>query len=140
MLHMLSPAHARGETNQARQPRLQRDCPAVLYALTSLVQHRLGRADVLYDRLAPSIDVHPASVTDAVLVAGHIDHVATRLRIGYSVVRLLVGEHDQTIVLLVDLAHGLAQVRSTVRLTGVDRITQCEPRTVRNPDQVVREA
>src|SRR6266851_3101792 len=105
-----------------------------------LVQHRLGRADVLDDRLAPSIDVHPAPVTNAVLVAGHVDHVTTRLRAGHGVVRLLVGQHDQTIVVLVELAHGLAQVSSTVRLAGVDRVTQRESRTVRDPDTVGTEA
>ena len=42
----------------------------------TLVQHRLGGADVLDDSFAPAVNVHPASVAYAVLVAGYIDHVA----------------------------------------------------------------
>src|SRR5437016_1224772 len=60
----------------------------------------LQRADVLNDRLAPAVNVRPLAVADAVLVAGHIDHIALALRRGYSVVRLLVGDNDQAIVAL----------------------------------------
>jgi hypothetical protein len=53
----------------------------------------LQRADVLDDRIAPAINVHPLAVTDTVLVAGHINHVrllgersrSDRLRIALTV-------------------------------------------------------
>src|SRR5580704_13510958 len=33
------------------------------------------RADVLDDRIAPAIDIHPLAIANSVLVAGHIDYV-----------------------------------------------------------------
>ena len=61
----------------------------------------LQRADVFNDCLAPTIDVHPLAVTDAVLVAGHVDQVTLASGRGYLVMRLLVGDHDQAVALLV---------------------------------------
>ena len=46
--------------------------------LKMLVDERrlLQSADVLDDRLTPAINMRPLAVAHAVLVAGHIDHVA----------------------------------------------------------------
>jgi hypothetical protein len=50
--------------------------------------------DVVDDRLAPTVDVDPLPVANAVSVAGHIDHVALSKRRNNPVVRLLIADHD----------------------------------------------
>src|SRR5882724_12702186 len=110
------------------------------FARERLFQRRLGRADVLDHRIAPAVDMHPLAVTHSVLEAGHVDHVATRLGVRHGVVRLLVRDHDQAVVLLVNLTQCLAQVRSAVRLAGVESVTQSEPLPCRYPHQLVGEA
>src|SRR5580698_4128900 len=57
----------------------------------------LQRADVLDNRLSPAVDVRPLAVANAVLVAGHVDHVTFTLRPRHGVVRLLVSDRDQAI-------------------------------------------
>jgi hypothetical protein len=78
----------------------------------------LQRADVLDDRLAPAVDVRPLAIANAVLVAGHVDHVALAARRGHRVVRLLVGDDDQAIVaaLLVQLGDSLASTSESEKL------------------------
>src|SRR6476660_8570178 len=66
-------------------------------------QDRLSGADVLDHRITPAIDVHPLAVAHAILEAGHVDHVATRLRVWHCIVRLLVRDHDQAVVLFIYL-------------------------------------
>src|SRR5437763_6317754 len=86
----------------------------------TLVQHRLGGADVLNDGFAPAVNVHPASVAYAVLVTGYVDHVATRLGVRHHVMGLLVSDHDEPVVLLIEFADRLAQIGPAVRLAGVN--------------------
>ena len=50
--------------------------------------------------LAPSIDMHPRAISHTVAVRSHVDHVAASARCRNLVVRLLVGDHHDTVVSL----------------------------------------
>src|SRR5262245_38701657 len=86
------------------------------------------RSHVLDDGFAPTVDVHPLSVTDPVTVAGYVDDVAFAARGGNRIVRLLVGDDQEAVValLLVKLADGFTHLRAVVRLAGVDGIAHRE--------------
>src|SRR5579871_2209352 len=103
---------------------------------------RLQRADVLDHRLAPAVDVRPLAVADAVLVAGHVDHIALAARRWHRVVRLLVGDDDQAIVavLLIQLSDCLTELSAVVTLRLVDRVAQSKAATRRHFDQRVGKA
>ena len=98
--------------------------------------------DVLDDRLAPAVDVRPLAVADAVLVAGHVDHVALALRRGHRVVRLLVGDDDQAVVLLASCSATRPPCPAACRCAAgcVDGIAQGKAPTRRHLDELVGEA
>src|SRR5947209_20266436 len=100
----------------------------------SLLRHLLQRADVLHDRLAPSIDVVPRAVTHAVLEAGHVDHVPAALRRRHLVVRLLIGDHNEAVILFaaVKFSDRAAKIGATVRLAVIDGVAQREAATRRD--------
>ena len=68
-----------------------------------MLQYGLDRPDVLDDRITPATDIYPGAVTNAVLVAGHIQHVAAWTGIRNRIVRLLVRDYDQAVILFLDL-------------------------------------
>ena len=85
---------------------------------------QLQRADVLDRRFAPTVDVRPLAVAHAVLVTRHVDYVALPFRAAYGIVRLFVGDDDQTVVvlLLVQAGYSFSQLRAVVALARVDGI------------------
>ena len=82
-------------------------------------------ADVVDDGLTPSIDVDPGSVTNTVLSRGDVDHVSAVAGCGDAVVRLLVGDDDEAVVVRHLIVHGgerCTQVGSEVLLAGLHRV------------------
>src|ERR1035441_2886134 len=83
----------------------------------------LQLADVFHNRLTPTVDVHPLTVADAVLVAGYVDQVVplpegvrTR-RLVNQIAILLVGDHNdpvsRSVLFLADIVHHLSQKDSS---------------------------
>ncbi len=58
---------------------------------------------------------------------------------GHLVVALLVGKDDEAIALAVDLRHGLAEIRSLVRLRVDDRVPEREAAAERNLHDLIAE-
>src|SRR5271154_3228469 len=107
----------------------------------------LHRGDVIHDALRPSVDVRPpVPVADPVLVRRHVHHVRPRRPRGEnSVVRLLIGNHDQPrklppLPLLVELLQRALEVRPRVRLRTHDGVPQRNPAPRRQLHTSVRES
>src|SRR5271170_5830170 len=79
-------------------------------------------ADVVDNGLTEAVNVYPRSVADAVPGRGYVDHVALAARRAYTVVRLLIGDDDGAVVLLLDGVERSAQEGSLVRLARLHRI------------------
>src|SRR5260370_4323267 len=96
------------------------------------------------------MDVRPLTVADAVLVAGYVDHVARRTgtpvapparhRCRHALVRLLVSDHDQAVVLLLTVKRldRLAELAAVVRLRRADGIAPTESTTRRHLNPTAR--
>jgi hypothetical protein len=53
---------------------------------------------VIDNCLAPAIDVRPGAIADAISRTCHVDHIAAAMRRRDTVVRLLVGDHDDAVI------------------------------------------
>src|ERR1700722_14609854 len=94
-------------------------------------------ANVIDDCLAPAVNMRPGAIAHAILRTGYVDYITATTRRWYTIVRLLIGNHDDAVIRIAYLAEGVAQLCSTVRLAGYNRITQSEAATRWYPNQVV---
>src|SRR6185437_10747549 len=102
--------------------------------------HALAFADEADDRIRPAIDMQPLAVAHAVAVGCDVDHVAKALRLRHTISRLLVRDHDQTVVRQVaDHLDRGAELRADLAGSRVDHVPQCHTRTRCNLDTVVTE-
>src|SRR5262249_4164746 len=85
--------------------------------------------------------MRPLAITDSVVVARDVDYEALAIGCGHSITRLLVGDHDQTVVrfLTVQFLDRLAEMRSVVALRRVNGIAQSKPTPRRHLDEIVGE-
>ena len=115
---------------------------AVTPAHSSVICVRLTfkATQVIDDCLTPAIDVRPGAIADAVPRTCHVDYITAAMWRRYTVVRLLVGDHDDAVIRIAQAPESMAKLRSTVGLAGYDRIAQSKATTRRHPDQLVREA
>src|SRR5580704_705763 len=110
------------------------------HSLVNCISLNFEAANVIDHRLTPAIDVRPRAIANAVLRARYVDHVTAAVRRRYTVVRLLIGDNDDAVILIAQAAQSMAQLRSTVGLAGYNRITQSKATTRRYPQQFVGEA
>src|SRR5215469_14625061 len=102
--------------------------------------HSLMLGDEAHDCIRPAVDMHPLAVANAVAIGCDVDDVAEAVRLRYTISRLFVRDHDQTVVRQV--AHHLdrgAELRTSHARSRVDRIPQCHARPRRHLDAVVTE-
>src|SRR5271166_1814055 len=96
--------------------------------------------DIVYTSLRPSVNVAPTVlVAHTVTLRRHVDQVSLGSglleRVVYRVMRLLVGDHDDTICVTFALRHSIAsrtEVRAAVRLRLLDCLREREPTASRN--------
>src|SRR5260370_23988940 len=96
--------------------------------------------DKAHNRIRPAVDMQPLAVAHAVPVGRDVDHVAKSLWLRHTISRLLIRDHDQTVVR--EVAHlndRSAELRAAHADSRVYRIPQCHARTRRNLDTVVTE-
>src|ERR1700679_1847885 len=89
-----------------------------------LVSLDFEAANVIDNRLAPAIDVRPGAIADTIARTRYVDHVAACLRRRHTVMRLLIGDHDDAVIRRAQAGQRVAQLCSTVRLAGYNRIAQ----------------
>ena len=94
--------------------------------MRALDRTSLKRCNVVDDGLAPAVNVHPCSVSNAILVRGDVYHIALAVGCRDTVMRLLIGDDDDAVVLStalrLNVRHRRAEIGSTVRLACFQRI------------------
>ena len=81
--------------------------------------------------LAPAIDVRPCAVAHAVASAGDVDHVASATWRTDTIVRLLIGQHNDAILRLGGGIECRTEPGSAVTLACLHRIAQGKATTRR---------
>ena len=106
------------------------------HRVSGLVPRRSGHIEfgyVIDNSLTPSVDVRPLPIPNTVASTGHVDYVALPTRRRNLVMRLLIGNDDETVVAVAAVGfhsrQGRTQIRSGMRLTVVESIAQSHSAT-----------
>jgi hypothetical protein len=118
--HLFDPSIARPETftMRRRQPGPAHNSLCVYLALKA--------AKVIDNCLTPAIDMRPGTIPHAVPRTRNVHHIPTAVRRWHAVVRRLVDDNQDAVILRAQGAQSMAQLRPTVGLTGYNRIAQSE--------------